>query len=74
MEEIVKNSINQTSLKEILAWPLRNDLLDLELELVNEAYLVHRRQLKKIGIGLPALHFENTALYRVKKWVLENVA
>lgn len=52
-------------LEEILKWPLRKNLLDGEMEILNETYELHRRRMEKIGVKLPRIKFSNSLSFKL---------
>lgn len=53
-------------LKEFMNMPSQKDLLDGELDIINEAYIIHRMKLARFGVVLPEIRFSGNVSLRIK--------
>ena len=58
-------------LKEIIQWPLRKDVSDSELRILDDTYQLHRFRLSRVGVNLPNIRFSRSFSFRVQKAFVE---
>ncbi len=63
--------IHKRFLKEILEWPFREGTSDMDIGILNEAFQLHRKAMKKIGINLPDIHFSKNTIFKIKRSFLK---
>lgn len=66
--------IHKIFLKEILEWPLREGTTDVDIDILNETFQLHRKAMKKIGINLPNINFSRDLSFKIKRNLLKILA
>lgn len=66
--------IHKRFLKEVIEWPLRKETSDIDIEILNDAYQLHRNAMRKIGLNLPNIHFSRSAGFRMKRNLIKLLA
>lgn len=59
--------VHKRFLMEIIEWPLRPETSDIDVEILNDSYHLHRTAMMKVGIRLPDIRFERSAAFRLKR-------
>lgn len=63
--------IHKRFLAEILDWPLREGTTDIDIDILNETFQLHRKAMKKIGINLPDIHFSKSYSFKIKRGLIK---
>jgi hypothetical protein len=63
--------IHKRFLREVIEWPLRKETTDIDIEILNEAYRLHRDSMRKIGLKLPNMHFSRKFSFKIKRGLLK---
>lgn len=61
-------------LTELIEWPLRPNTIDADIDILNDAYHMHRIALKKLGIRIPKLYFTRMYDFEAKETILKMIA
>lgn len=63
--------IHKRFLREVIEWPSRKETTDIDIEILNEAYRLHRDSMRKIGLKLPDIHFSRNFGFKIKRSLLK---
>lgn len=57
-------------LKEIIEWPTRPNTSDVDMDILNDTYDLHRRAMARIGLDIPDIKFHRGHSFRMKRKIL----
>lgn len=63
--------IHKRFLKEIIEWPLRDGTTDVDIEILNDTFQLHRKAMKKIGVKFPNIDFSRSLGFKIKRQLLK---
>lgn len=63
--------IHKKFLNEIIEWPLRPNTSEIDIDILNGTYELHRNEMMRVGIKLPNIHFSRGASFRVKRSLIK---
>lgn len=66
--------IHKRFLTEILEWPFRPETTDVDIDILNDTYQLHKDAMRKVGLNLPKIHFSRGLGFKIKSNLMKLLA